>query len=84
MVRLIKDGILPDLDFSKFDTCVDSIKGKLIAKIRNAKADRCTKLLRVIHTDFYGSFSPPAIGGHKYFITFCGVRCATNTFTFMI
>ena len=45
MERLIKDVILPDLDFSDFDTCVDCIKGKLIAKVRNAKIDKCTELL---------------------------------------
>ena len=39
MERLIKDKILPDLDFSDFDTCVDYIKGKLAAKVWNAKID---------------------------------------------
>ena len=54
MERLIKDEILSDLDFSYFDICVDCIKGKLTAKIRNVKADRCTELLRVIHIDICG------------------------------
>ena len=67
--RLIKDEILPDLDFSYFDTCVDCIKGKLIAKLRNAKADRCIELLEIIHIDICESFTPPTMGGHKYFIT---------------
>ena len=70
MERLIKDEILPDLDFSDFDTCVDCIKGKLIAKANKAKIDRCTKLLGVIHTDICGSFTPLAMGGYKYFIMF--------------
>ena len=70
MVRLIKDEILPDLDFSYFDTCVDCIKGKLIAKIRNAKTDRCTEFLGVINTYICGPFTPHGIGGHKYFIMF--------------
>ena len=39
-------------------------------KIRNVKTDRCTELLGVIHTYIYGSFTPSAMGGHKYFITF--------------
>ena len=68
--RLIKDEILLDLDFSYFDTCVDCIKGKLTTKISNAKADRCTKLLGVIHTDICGSFTPNDMGGHIYFIMF--------------
>ena len=33
MKRLIIDEILPNLDFSYFDTCVDCIKGKLTAKL---------------------------------------------------
>ena len=42
MERVIKDEILPNLDFSDFDTCVDCIKGKLTIKVSNAKIDRCT------------------------------------------
>ena len=57
IVRLIKDGILPNLDFSYLDTYVDCIKGKLIAKIRNAKADRCTNLLGLFIQIFVG-YSP--------------------------
>ena len=70
MERLIKDEILQDLDFSDFDICVGCIKGKLTAKVRNAKIDRCTELLGVIHTDICGPFTHPAMGGYKYFITF--------------
>ena len=70
MEKLIKDEILPHLDFSNFGTCVDYIKGKLIAKVRNAKIDRCTELLRVIHTNICGTFTPLTMGGYKYFITF--------------
>ena len=67
--RLIKYEILPDLDFSDFDTSVDYIKGKLTAKVRNVKIDRCTELLRVIHINICGPFTH-AMGGYKYFITF--------------
>ena len=70
MERLIKVEILQDLDFSDFDTCVDCIKSKLTAKVRNATVDRCIKLLGVIHTDIYGPFTPPTMDDHKYFITF--------------
>ena len=70
MERLIIDEILPYLDFSDFDTYVNCIKGKLTTKVRNAKVDRCIELLEVIHTNIYGPFTPPAIGGYKYFITF--------------
>ena len=70
MEILIKDEILPDLEFSDFDTCVDCIKCELTAEVRNAKIDRCTELLKVIHTNIYESFTHPAMGGYKYFITF--------------
>ena len=70
MERFIKDEIIPILDFSDFDTYVDCIKGKLTAKVRNAKIDRCTELLGVVHTDICGPLTPLAMGGYKYFITF--------------
>ena len=69
MERLIKDEIFPNLDFSNFDTCVDCIMGKLTAKVRNVKVDKCTEFFGVIHIDICGSFTPLAMGGHKYFIT---------------
>ena len=65
--RSIKYEILPDIDFSNFDTCVDCIKGKLTAKVRNAKIHNYTKLIGVIHIDICGPFTPLAMGGHKYF-----------------
>ena len=68
--RLIKDETLLELDFLDFDTCVDYIKGKPTTKVRNAKVDRCTRFLGVVHTDICGSFSLPTLRGHKYFITF--------------
>ena len=70
MERLIKYEILADLDFSNFETYVDCIKGKLTTKVRNAKIDICTKLLGVIYTDICRPFTPLAMGGYKYFITF--------------
>ena len=63
MNRLIKDENFQDLDFSDFDTCVDSSKGKLITKVRNVKIDRCTKLLKIIHTNICGLFTSLAMGG---------------------
>ena len=75
MEKLIKDDILPNLDFLDFDTCVDCIKSKLTAKVRNAKVDKCTELFWVIHTDIYRPFTPLAMGGHKYFMTFIEDYC---------
>ena len=42
----------------------------MTAKVRNAKANRCTEFLGVIHIDICGPFTVPAMGGHKFFITF--------------
>ena len=49
--RLIKDEILPDLDFSKFYSCLDCIKDKL-----NTKVDRgySYRYLWDIHSSCYG------------------------------
>ena len=44
--------------------------GKLTAKIRNVKANKCIELLEVIHIDICGLFTLLAMGGHKSFITF--------------
>ena len=68
--RLVKQGILHDLDFSYFDTCVDCIKGKLPAKVRNKEASWSVDVLELIHTDICGPISPAAMGGYRYFITF--------------
>ena len=46
------------------------MKGKLTAKVRNAKIDRCIELLGFIHIVICGPFTPLAMGGHKYFIMF--------------
>ncbi|KAL6327870.1 hypothetical protein AAG906_026549 [Vitis piasezkii] len=68
--RLVKDGVLSNLDFSDFETCVVCLKGKMTAKTRKEKIDRCGSTLDLIHTDICGPLSPTALGGHKYFITF--------------
>ena len=66
--RLVKDGILQDLNFTDFDTCVDCIKGKLTAKARKSKNNRCIDVLDLIYTNICGPFTPPTMGGFKYFI----------------
>ncbi|RVW12961.1 Retrovirus-related Pol polyprotein from transposon TNT 1-94 [Vitis vinifera] len=68
--RLVKDGVLSNLDFSDFETCVVCLKGKMTAKTRKEKIDRCESILDLIHTDICGPLSPTALGGYKYFITF--------------
>ena len=61
--RLVKDGLLHNLNFADFDTCIDCIKGKLTAKVRKNKIDRCKDVLEIIHTDICGPLTPQAMGG---------------------
>ncbi|GJZ79437.1 putative RNA-directed DNA polymerase [Tanacetum coccineum] len=68
MTRLVKDEVLPNLDFSDFGKCVECIKGKM-TKGNKKGVTRSTELLELIHTDICGPF-PSGIGGHKSFITF--------------
>ncbi|GJX28969.1 putative RNA-directed DNA polymerase [Tanacetum coccineum] len=68
MTRLVKDEVLPHLDFSDFEKCVECIKGKM-TKGNKKGVTRSTRLLELIHTDICRPF-PLGIGGHKSFITF--------------
>jgi len=69
--RLVKNEILPNLNFIDLDICLDCIKGK---KVKHTKkgATRSTYLLEIIHTDICRPFDVPSLGGEKYFITFIG------------
>nr|CAN83337.1 hypothetical protein VITISV_004574 [Vitis vinifera] len=67
---LVKDGVLSNLDFSDFETCVVCLKGKMTVNTRTEKIDRCGSTLDLIHTDICGPLTPTALGGYKYFITF--------------
>ena len=67
--RLVKNEILPNLDFADLGLCVDCIKGKQ-TKHNKKGATRSTQLLEIIHTDICGPFDTPSFGGEKYFITF--------------
>ena len=69
MERLIKNEILPDLDFMDLNICVDSIKGKQ-TKHTKKEATRSTQLLEIVHTDICGPFDVSSFGRERYFITF--------------
>ena len=51
--RLIKEGVLCDIDFFDFDTCVDYIKWKLLARARKGKKGRKQDVLEMIHIEIY-------------------------------
>lgn len=56
LIRLVKNDILPQLDFSDLNVCIDCIKGKQTRHILNKSAIRSTQLLELIHTDICGPF----------------------------
>ncbi|CAA7053517.1 unnamed protein product [Microthlaspi erraticum] len=70
MMRLVKNEILPQLDFSDLNVCIDCIKGKQTKHVVKKPATRSTQLLELIHTDICGPFDAPSWSGEKYFITF--------------
>jgi hypothetical protein len=67
--NLIKNDILPLLEFSDIEKCIDCIKGKYVKKIKKG-ANRSTTTLEIIHTDIYGPFSVKSVDGYDSFITF--------------
>ena len=68
MEKLIKDEILPDLDFTDLNICVDCIKGKQ-TKYTKKRARRSTQLLEIMHTDICGPFDVSSFRKEGYFIT---------------
>lgn len=69
MHELIKQEIVPPLDFSDFDTCVDCLKGKMTNQ-RHFNSRRSSGLLDLIHTDVCGPFLVKTICGNSHFVTF--------------
>ena len=63
--RLIKNEILPDLDFTDLEICVDCIKGKQTKHTINKEATISSHLLEIIHTDICWPFD-----GEKYLSPF--------------
>jgi len=69
MQRLVKNEILPNLDFTDLNVCVDCIKGKQTKQTKKGDT-RSTQLLEIIHTDICGSFDINSFNKEKYFITY--------------
>ena len=63
---MLENHVKNSIPVSRPLTCHDQGRGFT----RNAKVDRCTELLKVIHIDIFGPFTPPTMVGIKYFITF--------------
>jgi hypothetical protein len=67
--RLVKEPILPHLQFSDLNQCVDCIKGKCVKKIKK-DVKQSTEILEIIHTDICGPFPVKSVDGYDSFITF--------------
>ena len=70
MSRLVKSDILPQLDFSYWDVCLDWIKGKPTKHTSKNPTTRSSQLRKLIHTNICGRFDLPSFGSEKYLITF--------------
>ena len=62
---IIKDGILYNIDFSEFNTCVDCVKSNLIARAWTEWIGK-SQHVELIYIDIYGQFTSATIGGYKY------------------
>jgi transposase InsO family protein len=67
--RLVKNDILPPLEFSDLEQCRECIKGKYAKKIKK-NVKRSTVILQIIHTDICGPFPMKSVDGFDSFITF--------------
>ena len=66
---MIKKSILPPLEFSDLEQCIDCIKEKYVKKIKK-DAKRGAGNLEIIHTDIYGPFPVKSEDDYDSFITF--------------
>jgi hypothetical protein len=66
---LVKESILPPLEFSDFEQCIDCIKGKYIKQIKKKHKKKC-RILEIIHTTICGLFPIAFVDGYDSFITF--------------
>jgi hypothetical protein len=66
---LVKESILPPLEFSDFEHCINCIKGKYIKQIKKS-AKRNVGILEIIHIDICGPFPIASMDGYDPFITF--------------
>nr|ABA97865.1 retrotransposon protein, putative, Ty1-copia subclass [Oryza sativa Japonica Group] len=67
--RLVKNDILPPLEFSDLEQCIECIKGKFVKSIKKG-AKRSAGILEIIHTDICDPFPVKSMDGYDSFITF--------------
>lgn len=69
IITLMKQNMLPQLNFDNFNDCIDCFKGKL-TNARKMHATRSQNLLEIIHTDICGPFPNKTICDNTFFVTF--------------
>ncbi len=67
--RLVKKEILPPLEFTDLEQCIECIKGKFVKSIKKG-AKRSVGILEIIHIDICGPFPVKSVDGYDSFITF--------------
>ena len=67
--RLVTNEILPPIEFSDLEQCIECIKGKYVKQIKRG-AKRSAEILEIIHTDICGPFPMQSVDGYDSFITF--------------
>ena len=69
IMKLSKAELIPKLDFTFANECVDCLKGKL-TNFRKMDAKRSQRLSEIIHTNICGPFPVKIICGNRYFVNF--------------
>jgi hypothetical protein len=67
--RLVKESILPPLEFSDFEQCIDCIKDKYVKRIKK-NVKRSAGILEIIHTDICSLFPIASVDDYDSFTTF--------------
>jgi hypothetical protein len=67
--RLVKEPILPQLEFPDLDQCVDCIKGEYVKQSKKG-AKRSTGVLDIIHMDICGPLTVMSVDGFDSFNMF--------------
>ena len=66
---MIKKSLVPSVEFSDLEQCIDCIKGKYVKKIKK-DVKLSVGILKIIHTDICGPFNMKSMDSYDLFITF--------------
>ena len=68
--RLVKEGILNDIDCESIKTCESCLLGKMTKSPFTEKGGRAKEILGLIHMNVYELINIATMGAFSYFITF--------------